>query len=132
MATNFKVKRNLTPPLLKFAENEARYIKVTSKVYIGKEMKIKEGEKKREPAHIVDCVNLETGEQCQIIVYAVVASVWSDEYPNDGYVGKGFAITKQGRVLGKAYNKFSVEEIELPDEVKTPSDVKTSAATTKK
>lgn len=124
MFTQFKVKKNLTPPLLKFSEGETRYIKVTSKVYIGKEMSTKAGEVKREPAHIVDCVNLETGEQSQIIVSAIVMSVWKDEYPNDAYVNKSFAITKEGRVPGKQYMRFRVEELEIPEENPVKTAVK--------
>ena len=115
-AVQFKRKKNLTPPLLKFAESEARYVKITAPMYLGKEMKEKAGEKKREPAMLADVINLETGEEAQIICSAVVVSVLNENYPNNGYVGKGFAITKKGREPGKQYNKFSVEEIELPEE----------------
>lgn len=113
--TIFKTKKLLTLPLLKFAEGAPRYVRVTSKVFLGKTMKAKEGEKARDPAHLAGVIDLETGAVAQIIVSAVVASVWSDEYSNDTYVGKCFAITKQGRVPGKQYVAFDVAEIEDPE-----------------
>ena len=114
----FKRKRLLTVPVLKFKEGESRYVKITEAMHIGKPQKAKEGEKAKEPATLANCVNLEDGAVCQIIVSAVVKSVLVEEYPNDGYVGKCFSITKQGRNPGKQYNQFDIEEIEDPaDEV---------------
>jgi hypothetical protein len=114
--SNFKRVRNLTLDVLKFVENEPRYVKITGPIFIGKEQKAKAGDddKKREPAHLAHCVNLEDGAECQIIVSAVVLSVMMDEYPNDGYVGKCFAITKKSRTPGKQYFPYGVEEIEDP------------------
>lgn len=114
----FKRKKLLTVPVLKFKEGESRYVKITDAMHIGKPQKAKEGEKAKEPATLANCVNLEDGAICQIIVSAVVKSVLVEEYPNDGYVGKCFSITKQGRNPGKQYNQFDIEEIEDPaDEV---------------
>ncbi|MGH7743753.1 MAG: hypothetical protein ACREQ5_02900 [Candidatus Dormibacteria bacterium] len=71
-------------------------------------------DKRKAPATLANVINLEDGSVCQIIVNAVVKSVLNDEYPNDGYVGKCFAITKRGRAQGKQYNPFDIEEIEDP------------------
>lgn len=114
----FKRKKLLTIPVLKFKEGETRYVKITEAMHVGKPQKAKEGEKAKEPAVLANCINLEDGAICQIIVSAVVKSVLTEEYPNDGYVGKCFAITKQGRNPGKQYNQFDIEEVEDPgDEV---------------
>ena len=112
----FKRKKLLTIPVLKFKEGETRYVKITEAMHVGKPQKAKEGEKAKEPAVLANCINLEDGAICQIIVSAVVKSVLTEEYPNDGYVGKCFAITKQGRNPGKQYNQFDIEEVEDPDE----------------
>lgn len=112
----FKVKKNLTPPLIKFVEGQPRYVKITSPMFVGKDMKAKEGDKKKEPALLCDVINLETGEVAQIIVSAVVKSVFTESYPNHEYVGKGFEITKQGRAPGKQYSPFTVQELELEEE----------------
>jgi len=113
---SFKRVRNLTLDILKFVENEPRYVKITGPIHLGKEQKAGKGdeEKKRDPAHLAHCINLEDGSECQIIVSAVVMSVLDDEYPTETYVGKCFAITKKNRVPGKQYFPYSVEEIEDP------------------
>jgi hypothetical protein len=112
----FKRVKNLTLDVLKFVENETRYVKITGAIHIGKDQKAAKGDedKKREPAHLAHCVNLEDGAECQIIVSAVVLSVLTDEYPNESYVGKCFAITKKSRQQGKQYFPYSVEEVEDP------------------
>lgn len=117
MNTGFQPKRKklLTRPVLKFEEGKPRYVKIQGAVYVGKEMKAKAGDdKKREPANLADVIDLETGEPAQIIISAVVKSVLDENYPNQSYVDKCFAITKQGREAGKQYFKYNVEEIEDP------------------
>ncbi len=113
-APAYKVKKILTRPLLKFAKDIPIHVLIEGKMYIGKEMRQKEGEKKKEPATLVDVVNLDTGEQCQVICSAVVKSVLNEEYSGDAYVGKAFRITKLGRAAGKSYDAYGVAEIEVP------------------
>jgi hypothetical protein len=110
----YKTKKVLTRPVLKFAEGVAHYVKIIAAMYVGKDMPAKEGENKKDPATLMDVVNLEDGEECVIVVNAVVKSVLTESYPSDGYVGKFFAITKQARAAGKQYNAFNVVEIEDP------------------
>lgn len=108
-------KKLLTRPILKFIKDEPRYVKFEGKIYLGKEMKQKAGDdKKKEPAHLADVIDLTTGELAQIIINAVPMSVLKENYPDDSYVGKCFAITRQSRKEGKAYDPFLVEEIEDP------------------
>lgn len=109
-----KRKKLLTRPILKFVKDVPQYIKFEGAIYLGKEMKQKAEDKKKEPAHLADVIDLQTGELAQIIVNAVPMSVLKENYPNDSYVGKCFAITRQSRKEGKAYDPFSVEEIEDP------------------
>lgn len=122
----FKTKKNLTKSLIKFVEGVTVYVKIQGAMFIGKEMKGRASntEAKKEPATLCDVVNLETGEEQQIILHAVVKSVFADEYPNDSYIGKGFSLTKMGKEPGKTYNKFKVEEIELPEDAPKSADTK--------
>lgn len=117
-----KRKKLLTRPVLKMPEGVARYVLIEAPMFIGKVIKekLKEGtdKKQKEPATILNIVDLTTGEQAQIVCNAVLKSVLSEEYPNDTYVGKCFSIEKQGRQPGKDYNPFHIEEIENPNEVK--------------
>jgi len=110
----FKTKKLLTIPVLKFVQDTPRYVRITDPMHVGKPQKAKEGEKPKEPATLANAVNLEDGTICQVIVSAVMKSVWTDEYPDGAYVGKCFKITKRGRNPGKQYNQFDMEEIEDP------------------
>lgn len=115
-----KVKKLLTVPLLKLAVGEPRYIKVTAAMFIGKEIKSSRANatpSNREPATLVNAINLETGEECQVICSAVVKGNFEDKYPDNSYVGKCFALTKLERAAGKEYNGFKMEEIEDPTPV---------------
>ena len=117
-----KVKKLLTRPVLKLELDQPRYVKIVAAMYIGKEMKKKKGaedDKQKEPATIIDCVDLETGAECEIVANTVLKSVLSETYPEAGYVGKCFAITKQAKQPGRDYNKFKIEEIEDPNESAT-------------
>jgi hypothetical protein len=118
--TEFVAKRKklLTRPVLKYVVGIANYVKFEEAMHIGKDMKAKEGEKKKEPATIANVIDLKTGEPAQIIANAVVKSVLNEYYPNDTYVGLCFSITKQKRVDGKQYDPFNIEEIDDPALIK--------------
>jgi hypothetical protein len=114
MAFTPVTKKVLTRPLLKFMADAPHYVRIECAMYIGKEMKAAAGEKKKEPATLCDITDLETGEQAQMIVNAVVKSVLSESYTGDTYVGKCFSITKKTRTPGKSYDPFNIVEIEDP------------------
>jgi hypothetical protein len=111
-----KRKKLLTRPVLKYVVDVPNYVLIEAVMHVGKEMKQKEGDKKKDPATLCNVIDLKTGEPCQLIMNAVVKSVMAEEYPNDTYVGKCFSITKQARVAGKSYDPFSIEEIENPND----------------
>ena len=119
---SFKVKKNLTKTLFKFITGEPRYLKFQGALFVGKELKAKEGAKKMEPATLAFVTDLETGEEGQVIINAVVKSVLTDEYANDAYVGKCFQITKNARAPGKTYDPFSIAEIEDPAEIESVAE----------
>lgn len=123
----FKKKKVLTRPVLKLIENEAIFVKLVGEMHLGKDIKEKKGDddKKKEPATLIDCVNLLTGEEVQIIASAVIKSVLEDNYPNKSYVGLCFQMTKQARQPGKQYNPVHIEEIEEP---KPSNTIETSAS----
>lgn len=129
-----KIKSKITLPQFKFVVEVPRYLRIESAIYLGKEMKPAEGKKAMEPAHLARVTDLETGELGEVIVPAVLMSTLQEAMPNDSYVGKCFAITKQKRQEGKRYDKFGVDEIEDPNAPEAPpapaaSDVSAPAAT---
>lgn len=109
----FKIKRSITLPLLKFVIGEAVYVKIDDAMFVGKELKGSGDKAKMEPATLVNCTNLETGEQCQLIIATVLKSILTEEFEDDSYVGKGFMITKGAKASGKSYNPYTVAELEL-------------------
>ena len=108
-----KIVKNITLPLIKPQLDVPFYIKVTSPVFEGKKIEGTGDKAKMEPASLVNCIDLETGAESQVIVPAVLAGIFEDEYDGDSYVGKGFMITKHPKASGKRYHPFSVAEIEV-------------------
>lgn len=122
-ATTFKVKKALTRPTLKFQTDVPLYVKITGPMHLGatrgKQQLDSEGNPKKPPT-VCDVIDLTTGEACQIICAEIIKTELSEAYPKDGYVGLGFALTKQKRKEGKRYDPYSIAEIELPAEYQTP------------
>ena len=112
------VKKVVTLPLFKWKNEEERYYKFTSAIVQGKELKLgannAEGGKKvkKEPAYLANVIDLATAEVGQIIVGVVLRETLNEEYPENGYIDKGFAIT-QMRTSGKGYNTYKILEIEV-------------------
>jgi hypothetical protein len=132
--TEFKpvTKKLLTRPVIKWVVDKTRYFKIENAMHIGKDIKPKRNadpdEKKKEPATICNVVDLETGALAQLIVNAVLKSVLTEEYPQDTYVGKCFAVTKQSRQPGKQYDPFNIEEIEDPNATTESAATTTTSA----
>ena len=112
------VKRNITLPLIKPQIDKPVYIEVSGPMFEGKEIKDKKDDKTGEmvasmaKATLLNCTDLQTGADSQIIVPAVLHGIFEDEYPKDAYVGKRFMLTKQAKASGKRYHNFSVAELE--------------------
>jgi hypothetical protein len=108
-----KVLKNITLPLIKLTEDIPEYVKITGEMFVGKELKGTGEKATMEPATLCHVTNLQTGEEAQLIVNAVVKGNLEEHYPGAAYVGKGFAITKHAKRTGKRYNDFSLQEIEV-------------------
>ena len=129
----FKVKRNITLPLVKPQIDTPIYIKITEPMKIGKVV----GD--MDAAMICNCIDLETGEAAQIILPSVLQGIFHDDFgaplygakekgaptemlepahddqTPDSYVGLGFQITKHAKASGKKYNPYSVAELDLEE-----------------
>lgn len=108
----FDVVKNVTLPLLKQQDDTTVYIQITGEIFTGKEMKGSGDKQKMEPADLMNIVDLETGEEMQMIANAVLKSTLEEEYPEAAYVGKQFAITRNS-VEGKRYKTYKVQEIRV-------------------
>jgi hypothetical protein len=122
-----KIKKLLTRPILKLEIGVARFVKIEAPMFVGKEIKKGRGstdDKPKEPATLVHVINLGApdkdgnwvpdGSENQIVLNAVLKGHLTDDYPNDGYVGKCFMIQKMEKERGKQYNPFNIAEIEDP------------------
>lgn len=120
--TTAEVVKLLTLPLIKLRAGITVYIKPVEPMFQAKPQKNAkpaEGEADKKPPTLMHVVDLETGELAQIIPGSILADIFNDDYPNNGYVGKGFRITvgEQKAVQGgggKRYNQYTVAEIKLP------------------
>lgn len=112
MSFSPKIIKKVTMPLLKQQIDVPIFVRVDGAIYVGKELKgDKAGEK---PADIMHVTDLTSGEVMQYLVPSVVKSTLEEEYANEAYVGKCFALTKHNKKEGKRYFTFSIDEIENP------------------
>lgn len=109
--SKYKRVKAITLPLLKQKDDVTCYIKIISEISVGKEVKQKKGETVMAPAQIMRVINLETGEEMEMIANAVLKSTFEENYPDKKYVNKCFAVTRHSKAQGKNYNTYSVEEI---------------------
>lgn len=116
-----KVLKVITLPLLKLRPGSELFVKIVDKMYQADQQKNAKPDKDGKlpnPPMLVNVVNLETGELCQIIPGTILQDIFTDKYPNATYVNKGFWIKvgeKKGGGGGRSsYNTYTVSEIEVP------------------
>lgn len=111
-ALKFTVKKRLSENQIKLKIGSPVYVKIESLLYEGKKL-----EDKKDPATLVDVIDLETGQNAIMVIPAVVQSTLEESYPNGGYVGLQFAIEKLDKTSpDKKYFPYSVQEIEVETE----------------
>lgn len=109
----FKTVKHVTLPLLKIKPNGAPvFVRFENPMFTGK--KIDDNKPAAILAHVID---LETGEECQIICAKLLQDQLNESYPDNKYVGKSFRITLT-KVPEKRYNLVGLMEIEVdPDDI---------------
>ena len=105
----FNIKKNLTLPLIKPTIDKPFYVRFEKAMEISK-VKPKNGE---EPPLVAEVTELESGEVKMMICGAVIHNTLTDEYPDDGYVGRCFMITKHKISGSQKFNPHSIVEIEV-------------------
>lgn len=121
----FEVVRHVTLPLFKLEdENFKYYFRFETAIERGKELAAtrkprsnSDGTPKEQmpPPDLAVVTNLRTGELGQIIVNAVLKSNLEDTYPDAGYVGKCFQITRLKSVVrgSSTIKMFEILEIKM-------------------
>lgn len=116
-----KVIKHVTLPTLKLVEGTPVYVKILDPIFEGKTQLSKDPkEAPKRPPQIFNVVNLESGEQMQMVAGTVVQREILDNYPDDKYVKKCFMIVK-GKKKGsgdRGYFTYSIAEIEDPGPAK--------------
>jgi hypothetical protein len=109
-AGGFKFKKlaAVTLPVVKFAPDVPKYIRIEGAIYTGKKV-----EEKKDAARICHIVDHETGEEGLMIVGKVLEGTLVEKYPDDSYVGKSFEIINHGIRGDKKYNTYSITEVEI-------------------
>jgi hypothetical protein len=119
--SKIKKLKSVTLPLLKQEDEKEYYVKITSKFYKGKDINGNttadttdtgkaDSVKKKEPPYLCRIVNLETGEEMELIANSVMKSNLEEIYPDSGYVGKCFEVVRYN-IQGKQYKGYHITEI---------------------
>lgn len=109
---NFVRLRAITTPIFSFKNRELAFVKILGPIFEGKEI-VKAGEAAKKPAMLCPIIDLETGEQCEMICPTILVTTLQEKVSE--YVGKCFEIrVGKEKVEGKNYKPVSVYEIECP------------------
>jgi hypothetical protein len=121
----FKEKRVLTLPTMKFENNTTRYFRFDSKIEIKPKTELEknketgameEVEKEIAVVMVTDLEEKDTDKQRgQLVVGTVLQSVMNESYPEGDYVEKCFKIEKD-KQQGRRYATYTVIEIEVDAE----------------
>lgn len=107
-----KLKKRVTIPLLKQrAGGDGIAVVFLSPIYQGEKI---EGSKIQEPAKLARVLNVVDGQVYQIILHTVTIKELTKAYPDDAYVGKGFAIRLHS-VEDKQYLIAEISEFDTSD-----------------
>ena len=118
----FEVVRNITLPFIIIpADGVPFYVKFNTAIEPDKTTfseRVRKGkvnadgiQQSAEPMHIAEVTNLQSGEVGRLVAHQVLESNLNEAYPNDGYVGKYFKISKQKSA--KRYFTFNIVEIKM-------------------
>ena len=118
----FEVVRNVTLPFIIIPQDGVPFYlkfntaiepdKTTFSERVRKGKTNEDGSKQSvQPMHIAEVTNLQSGEVGRLVAHQVLESNLDEAYPNAGYVGKYFKISKQKSA--KRYFTFNIVEIKL-------------------
>jgi len=116
----YAVKQQVNVPILKHETNEVVAIRVELPINAEETTREKEvvvnGVKtmatEEGVINVIRVTELTTGQLFNLVLNAITASEFERAYPDNGYVGRFFAIKKLGVVAGKRYKDVQIVEIE--------------------
>lgn len=113
--SGFKMVRQVTAAVWKWNDNSPRYVRFETAIAQGKaQIRAKKtGTDSTEPmkvAHIAQVTNLLDNKRYTLVIGEVLRGDLMENYKDDSYVGKCFAIEKND-IPGKRYKGYTVQEI---------------------
>ena len=118
LLARYKVKRQVILPTLNLAVGFPRVLKILEAMHVSTISDPKAAEKagkageKMEPATVCPVTDIETGEQFNLLVPAVLRGNIEEKYPDAAYVGAAFYVEKLPKRPGKRYFDFKLIEVE--------------------
>jgi len=108
----FTLKRRVTMPLLSWKEiGKPITFKSIDKYEFTAEKKTKKGET-LPSVPMMPVIDLQTGQEARLIVGALMLGLFEDDYKDNSYVGKSFALINHGKADKKRFNDIELVEIE--------------------
>lgn len=116
----FRIARHVTRPVLQQEDGYPFYVKFETAAIEGQALKPgRGGAAKMAPARVADVVNLQNGDQCTLIMNAVLESELDRVYPELDYVGRSFAIVRGDHPdksdTDKRYKLYRIVELVADD-----------------
>lgn len=109
----YKRTNPVTIPMLSVKEGVPVLVKIISPMYVS-DVKVDN----KEPATVARVWSPESGGTFILMCGAVIQKELEKAYPNDGYVGRFFEITRgeSGKKAGKNWVAYTIFEVELTDD----------------
>lgn len=113
--------KQVTLPLLKTEENKPVFVRIVKAKFQSEKIDTGKKDDGMEPAIMVIVFDFLTNQFAQMILNKVVEGELDKKYPDAGYVGRNFEITKlRPPKEGKRYFIANILEFETPDGVTIP------------
>lgn len=107
----FKRVKAVTLPTRKMNVDEPAYLTINS-IKITKSQNIDKTTGEKLDLPVAQCIDLESGELCEVVLGAALISTLVETYTLEGVNGKSFEITKINKKAGKEYYSYTVFEID--------------------
>ena len=114
MAVTYRIAKALNGGLWKWEDGTEKVFTVLGPIRVGKTVANPRNGIAKAP-DVLSVRDLEDGNEKEILVGQVLKSTLSENYPDDGYIGKTFACTQSAPPAGKRYKSMTVNEVEVEE-----------------
>jgi hypothetical protein len=122
----YEIERRVTRTVISQKDGEPLFVLFQEPAYTS-DVKQKKGNKDMDPARCANVINLETGEEHILIMNTVLESELNKAYPDNGYVGRAYAITRSTPEQGEGDRRYKVYKIiELRKKKTEPNQIASS------